>query len=155
MYLFCSTLHHSASSNGLIKHCLVVLCFVPDMNKLLSVILILHGYKYFKSLFNFPESVTLSNLYIHYFDSFSFSSFVDILIFGATVISKYPFDHNNFLSNITFLHFHATVLLGHLEWQPWKILQILAIFCYTACDSINHCVQILPQERQMWMNSTA
>lgn len=44
-----------------------VLYFVPDMKKLLYIIFILHGYRYLKSFFNFPESVTLSNSYIHYF----------------------------------------------------------------------------------------
>lgn len=78
------------------------LYFVPDTNKLLSIVFILHGYRYFKSFFKFPESVTLSNMYIHYFDFFLFSSFIHALIFSAVVISAYPFDHN-FLSNITFL----------------------------------------------------
>lgn len=107
-----TTLHLATALSNIRFGCFL---FFPDMNKLLSIIFILHGYRYFKSLFNLPESVTLSNLHVHYFDFFSFSSFVHILIFCAIVISMYPVDCNDFLFNITFLHFHATVLLGHLE----------------------------------------
>lgn len=63
--------------------------------------------------------------------TFSFSSFVYVLIFSSIVIFQHPLDLQQSLVQYCFLLFKY-----NSPFRASRMLQILGIFCCTACDSI-------------------
>lgn len=98
------------------------------MNKVLFITFVHRGYRYLKSLFNFSDSDVLPKLYIHWL--FHFHP-VYILISSGIVIFQRPPDLQQPLVQYCFLLFKY-----NSPFRASRMLQILGIFCCTACDSI-------------------